>query len=101
SGKPGVLYLADTWYPGWNARINGKPAAIFPIDGLFRGIHVPEGTSTVEMTYEPRSLVIGGWTSLCGGALTAGFILYLAIRWLVKRQRARKLERELQASPMP
>lgn len=101
SGKPGVLYLADTWYPGWNARINGKPAAIFPIDGLFRGIHVPEGTSTVEMTYEPRSLVIGGWTSLCGGALTAGFILYLAIRWLVKRHRARKLERELQASPMP
>jgi len=101
SEKPGVLCLADTWFPGWSAQINGKPTAIFPLDGLFRGIHVPEGASTIEMVYEPRSLVVGAWISLGGALFTSGFILYLAFRWLMKRHRARRLERELQASPMP
>ncbi|HOD50464.1 MAG TPA: YfhO family protein [Candidatus Hydrogenedentes bacterium] len=99
SDKAGVLYLADAWYPGWNAVIDGKPAEIFPVDGLFRGLRVPEGTSRIEMVYEPRSLVMGAWTSLGAAAVTAGFVLYLGFRWLLKRHRARRLEQEYQSSP--
>ena len=95
SKSAGVLYLADAWYPGWRASVNGNPATVFPIDGLFRGVRIPEGTSVVEMVYEPRSLIAGAWVSLAAALATGGFILYLAIRWLMKHHRARKLEREL------
>ncbi|MFO7973610.1 MAG: YfhO family protein [Candidatus Hydrogenedentota bacterium] len=98
SDKEGVLYLADTWYPGWTATIDGESVDIFPIDGLFRGVRVPEGSSVVKMVYEPHSLIIGMWTTLVAAAITAAFILYLAFRWLMKHHRARKLERELQSS---
>jgi hypothetical protein len=50
---PRVLVLTDSLAPGWTARINGNPAAIFPAYEAFRGIDVPAGTSRVEFRYEP------------------------------------------------
>jgi len=99
SDEEGILYLADAWYPGWTATIDEKPAEIFPIDGLFRGVRVPEGSCVVKMVYEPRTLIIGMWTSAAGAFITAAFILYLTLHWLLKRHRARKLEQELHSSP--
>lgn len=98
SDKEGLLYLADTWHPGWTATINGEPVEIFPVDGLFRGVRVPKGSNVVKMVYQPRSIATGKWTSLTAAGITAAFILYLAFRWLLKRHRARKLDRELHAS---
>ena len=49
--RPGVLVLADSWYPGWTATVDGNPAPIFPIDGVFRGVEVGEGPHTVIFSY--------------------------------------------------
>lgn len=56
---PGVLRLADTYYPGWRARVDGALVPIFPVDGAFRGVHVPTGAREVEFRYGPASFQWG------------------------------------------
>lgn len=57
--RPGVLVLADAWYPGWRATVNGKPVEIGKVEGAFRGVEVSEGAHEVVFYYEPRSFQIG------------------------------------------
>ena len=63
---PGLLVLSDTFYPGWEARVNRHAAAIHPTDGLFRGVAVPAGTSTVTVRYRPESFRLGVLLALAG-----------------------------------
>jgi hypothetical protein len=53
------LVLADSFFPGWTARVNGEPAEIFPAYHSFRGVVVPAGESTVEFRYRPASFRFG------------------------------------------
>ena len=58
--QPGVLVLADAWYPGWQATVNGEPATVFPVDGVFRGVRLPEeGDYDVVFYYDPLSVRAG------------------------------------------
>jgi hypothetical protein len=56
---PGLLVLTDTFYPGWNAYVDGKPTRIYQADGLVRAVYVGEGEYTVEFVYSPESFKIG------------------------------------------
>jgi hypothetical protein len=76
---PGLLVLPDTYFPGWKATVNGDEQTIYPTDGAFRGVAVPEGSSRVEFRYEPRAFPIGIVLAVTG---LAGF----AIAWLVSRR---------------
>ncbi len=57
--NPGFLILTDTFYPGWNAYIDGKASRIYPANLAFRAIHMDEGTHTVVFKYEPESFRLG------------------------------------------
>lgn len=74
ANAPAALVLADTYYPGWNAYIDGVKAGIFPAYYIFRGVTVPQGVHTIEFRYEPRSLALGlviSVASLFAGAVPA------------------------------
>ena len=64
----GVLVLADAWYPGWEASVDGVSEETFPVDGLFRGVRVKEGEHTISFRYQNRAfkagLIISGLASL-------------------------------------
>lgn len=64
TGKAGLMVLSEIYYPGWRARVNGKPAAIYQVDGALRGIPVPQGSSRIELEYAPVSFYVGGSITL-------------------------------------
>jgi hypothetical protein len=59
SEQPGFLIVADTYYPGWTAAIDGVPSPIYPADLMFRAVFVPAGRHVVAWHYQPRSFALG------------------------------------------
>jgi Bacterial membrane protein YfhO len=62
--RPGMLVLADSFYPGWNAYVNGRQEKIYRANLFFRAVHLSAGTHIVEFRYEPRSFAIGSAISI-------------------------------------
>lgn len=83
SSSPGWLMLADVWYPGWRAKIDGEQAPIHKADYLFRAVQVPAGAREVVFIYQPVGFYLGlgvsllAWTSL-------GFLL---LSWVTNSSR--------------
>jgi hypothetical protein len=64
--RPGWLIMADTWYPGWEAQVDGNPSQILPADYLLRGIFLDQGQHKVIFSYRPMSFTIGAAVSISG-----------------------------------
>jgi hypothetical protein len=43
--QPALLFLSDSYYPNWNAKVNGKEEKIYIADYAFRAVKVPSGQS--------------------------------------------------------
>jgi hypothetical protein len=71
--RHGFLFLADQFFPGWQASVNGRRVEIRRANYLFRLVEVPAGESTVEFRYVPASLRLGLATTVLsvGGLLAA------------------------------
>lgn len=65
-----LLVINDAYYPAWKARVNGRPAKVYPINAISRGVIVPAGKSVVDMWYDPSLFYVGsvisgiGWLGL-------------------------------------
>jgi len=65
--RPAVLVVTDSWYPGWQAWVDDKPASVFRVNGMFRGVSVPANAHRVEMRFVPRSFRVGAVISTLAG----------------------------------
>ncbi|HEX8203587.1 MAG TPA: hypothetical protein VF590_24135, partial [Isosphaeraceae bacterium] len=54
--RPGLVVLADVFYPGWTLTIDGHPAPILRANRLMRGAAVAAGTHRLVYTYRPDSV---------------------------------------------
>lgn len=80
----GYLVLRDTYYPGWQAAVDGQPAPIYRANALVRAVPVSSGAHTVEFVYDPLSVKIGALVSSVTLAALAGGLLV----GLVRRRRS-------------
>jgi Bacterial membrane protein YfhO len=74
---PGLVVLSDTYFPGWNATVNGHGASVLPTDLAFRGIPVPAGHSTIELRYQPstfRDGLVAALVAIVGLVLAAALL---------------------------
>ena len=65
----GLLVVADTYFPGWKARVDGVERPILPANLAFRAIPVEPGDRVVELVYDPLSFRLGALVSLVSLAL--------------------------------
>lgn len=68
-GCRGLVVLSDTYFPGWQATVDGRPAEILEVFGALRGVVVEAGTHHVEMVYRPASAYWGAGLALMGWGL--------------------------------
>ncbi len=71
SPGPALLYCAESHMPGWEARVDGRPARILAANYAFRALEVPAGRTRVELRYVPP-----GWRA--GLALSGASLLLVA-----------------------
>ena len=82
--SPGLVVLADIYYPGWELTVDGKPAPVYRVNGVMRGAAVAEGPHRLVYSYNPQSFRVGWRVSLAGVAVLV--VLGLAfVRWPVDR----------------
>jgi hypothetical protein len=75
-----VLVLAEQYFPGWRAEIDGHETAIFRADLLGRGVLVPAGDHRVRFYFEVPSVALGARVSLSALAI-------LALLWFISRRK--------------
>ena len=82
--SPGWLLLSDSWYPGWQATVDGESRPILRANTLFRAVAIRPGDREVIFEYKPMSLWAGVLISLLTGLSLISFV------YVKKREKARK-----------
>jgi len=80
AGAPGLLVLTDTYMPGWEATVGGRPAQVLPTDVAFRGVPVGGAATRVVFRYRPPGFTAMWLLPLVG-------VLGMVAWWLVRRRR--------------
>ena len=55
----GYLVLTDSYYPGWEAKVDGTPVPIERANLYFRAVHLEPGEHQVVFSYTPSSVRTG------------------------------------------
>ena len=84
ANRPALLVLADNYYKGWVAKVDGREVPVYRTNHTFRGVVVPAGAHRVEFTFRPAELYTGLYIHLACLGLLAAYGIYL----LVRRRRA-------------
>jgi len=67
--SPALLILADAYFPGWQATVDGAAAPILRANLMFRAVALTPGAHEVIFSYEPTAWRMGATISLAGLAL--------------------------------
>lgn len=62
--KGSALVVAENYYPGWKATVDGKPATVERADLVLMGVPLPEGAKTVELTFKSDTYETGKTVTL-------------------------------------
>jgi hypothetical protein len=76
--EPALVVLAESYDPGWQVTVDGRPARLLRANGLFRGVSVPAGRHQVVFRYRPAPVILGALVS--GVALLGAIVIALWAR---------------------
>jgi hypothetical protein len=76
---PALLVLADNYYPGWRAEVDGHRSTIHRVNFNQRAVAVPGGRHVVNFIYAPRTFFFGFFVT--------GFSLVLLLWWMNSQPR--------------
>jgi hypothetical protein len=69
--------LSDTWFPGWEARVDGERVDLYRANYIFQALRLPNGEHMVELSYRPLSFIVGGAFSLFSWLSLGAFLWIL------------------------
>lgn len=73
------LVLTDTFYPGWEAEVDGVSVPVHRANGLYRAVRLEAGARRVVFTYRPTS-----WRAGLGVSLLS-FVGIIGVAWAGRR----------------
>ncbi|MFQ5594078.1 MAG: YfhO family protein, partial [Anaerolineae bacterium] len=83
--RPGYVVLLDSYYPGWRASVDGRPAPIWRANVLFRAVALEAGRHVVSFVYDPLSFKLGSAISLAALAGLLSVALGRMMSWRRRR----------------
>ncbi len=63
-GADGYVVVADTFYPGWQATVDGERTEVLRANSAVRAVAVPAGEHVVEMVFRPKDFIFGATVSI-------------------------------------
>jgi len=63
------VVVRETWDPGWQARVDGKPVILRQKWGVFLGLDVDKGYHNIVLEYNPIEVRSGLTVSICSAVL--------------------------------
>ncbi len=72
----GFVVLADTYYPGWRAAVDGRPTPLYRANSIVRAVYVPAGQHTLVFTFLPGDFLMGAAVTLFTLLLMGGLLLW-------------------------
>jgi len=69
-----LLIVANPFFPGWRAALDGRPLSLRASPGDPITIAVPSGKHRVELTYKPVSFRVGAGTALLAAVLVIAIL---------------------------
>ena len=79
SDKDGLLFISDTYDPGWRVKIDGQDSEVIIADGAFKSVFVPAGEHQVVFRYKPKSFVYGLILSSISLVILVSSYLYFSL----------------------
>jgi hypothetical protein len=78
SNCDGLLFISDTYYPGWISKVDSKQVPILRADYAFRAVSIEKGQHIVEFIYQPISVRLGSYISIF--SLVLFYPIYLVLK---------------------
>ncbi len=72
----GFVVLADTYYPGWQAVVDGQATPLYRANSIVRALYIPAGQHTVVLTFLPLDFVLGAAVALFTLLWMGGLLLW-------------------------
>jgi hypothetical protein len=80
--SPALVVVAEAWFPGWEAKVDGHKAPLVEADGAFLGVPVDAGTHVVTLEYHRPA------AAALGRLVTFATLLSVAVLAVRRRRRA-------------
>jgi hypothetical protein len=78
---PALVVVAEAWFPGWEAKVDGRKAPVVEADGAFLGVPVDAGSHVVTLEYHRPA------TAALGRLVTFATLLSVAVLAVRRRRR--------------
>ncbi|MGH9268033.1 MAG: YfhO family protein, partial [Acidimicrobiales bacterium] len=52
AAQPALVVVAETWFPGWEASVDGRPTTVVKADATFLGVPVGPGRHVITLAYQ-------------------------------------------------
>lgn len=75
-----LLVIQNSWYPGWNAYVDGVKKDVLPVNVRFSGVTIPANTHEIILRFEPASFSKGKSVSTATLLIIALVSLFLLAR---------------------
>lgn len=79
ASAPGLLMVSDTYDPGWQVTVDGKPSRLLLADHALRAVAIPAGIHVVEMHFVAQAARVG---LVITATTAAGIVALLMLCWV-------------------